>query len=139
MVLTLILSYTIWMVYSFLEGVREAFSLQTTTFKKIKCANWSTITFFQRFIFFLLLNYFIFSTIGILFCFVFSLGMIPLFYYIQNGTYFLIRNKMNPDIFKDGYSSDSSNIDRPSMYLRYKIRKFASIFGIIVQTLNWFI
>lgn len=136
--LLVILSYTVWMMYSFLEGVREAFSKQTKTFKRLKCTNWTTITLIQRSIFFLLISYIIYLNVGCVQSLIFSVGMIPVFYYIQNGTYFLIKNKMNPTIFKDGYSSDSIDSDSPVMYCKYDIRRLAVTIGIFIQPLIFF-
>lgn len=136
--LLVILSYTVWMMYSFLEGVREAFGKQTKTFKRLKCTNWTTITLIQRSIFFLLISYIIYLNVGCVQSLIFSVGMIPVFYYIQNGTYFLIKNKMNPNIFKDGYSSDAIDSDSPVMYCKYDIRRLAVAIGIFIQPLIFF-
>ena len=136
--LLVILSYTVWMMYSFLEGVGEASSKQTKTFKRLKCANWTTKTLIQRSIFFLLISYIIYFNVGCVQSLIFSVGMIPVFYYIQNGTYFLIKNKMNPNIFKDGYSSDAIDSDSPVMYCKYDIRRLAVAIGIFIQPLIFF-
>jgi len=133
------IAYLVWIMYSFLEGVREAFSLNINTFRKIKCPHWSKITIFQRIIFFLLIGYFIFTSTSVAYALIFLTGMLPIFYYIQNGTYFLIRNKMNSDTFIDGYSSDAVISDRPIMYWTWKVRSLATLFGILSQSLIWFI
>lgn len=133
------LSYTVWIMYSFLEGVREAFGKQTKTFKRLKCTNWTTIALIQRSIFFLLISYIIYLNVGCYQSLIFSIGMVPVFYYIQNGTYFLIKNKMNPSIFTQGYSSDAINSDSPVMYCKYDIRRLAAILGVFIQPLIFFI
>lgn len=132
------LSYTVWIMYSFLEGVREAFSKQTKTFKRLKCTNWTTITLIQRSIFFLLISYIIYLNVGCIQSLIFSVGMIPVFYYIQNGTYFLIKNKMNPNIFTEGYLSDSIGSDSPIMYCKYNIRRLVAVLGVFIQPLIFF-
>lgn len=137
----IVVLYLITILFSFLEGVREAVQVHSnSTFKKSKCDRVSYAILFQRLIFFSLINYILVSLSGGLHSMIFTLGMIPVFYYIQNGTYFLIRNKLSPNMFKLRQSSNKDpQSNNPVMYLNNKFRQRLLVVGVLSQVLLWFV
>lgn len=134
-----ILSYIIWVLYLSIEGLREA------NFRHLRRKNAKTeinlvkLCNIQRFFVLLLITFALFIKIG-------WWGipiMIPLILIspiFHNGTYFYLRNKLNPNIFKDKSQQDLDNDDeKPSIYLKFKLRKRLAILALILQFIICFI
>lgn len=132
--------YLVWITFSFLEGVREAYSghsISYIKFSKEDRNEW--IIYLERVIFFIVMGYLLYTLIGPNYLIVSLLGMVPIFYYVQNGTYFLIRNKLNPNVFKLKQLSDCEiGSEGPVMYLKNKLRNRILILGILSQVF-WFV
>lgn len=137
--LHVILTYLIWLLYSFLEGVREAnLKHHLDNSKSFVCVRSSYIFNTQRFLFiFLIFLFLLFSVKGILLLSV--LSMILTFPFIQIGTYFVIRNKLNPNSFND-LSAHNTKIDKEktSIYIDYPKRFRLFILGVVLQLFIFF-
>lgn len=137
----LIISYLIWILYSFFEGVREGnskhFKSSSNTLTEIKSL---PIYWSQRILILLILNIHLLSHTSVLDVCFSAISMLLIFPYIHSGTYFLIRNKLNPVIFTKRTCDDCDDTDdRPSMYLDCKIRTKLALISIVIQLLIFFI
>ena len=137
----LIISYLIWILYSFFEGVREGNSKHFKSSANILTEVKSPVIYwFQRLLILLILNLHLLSHVSTLDVLFSTLSMFLIFPYVHSGTYFLIRNKLNPSIFIKGACDDCDNCDdRPSMYLDCKIRTKLALISIVIQLLIFFI
>jgi len=137
----LIISYLIWLLYSFFEGVREGNSKHFKSSANILTEIKSPIIYWsQRVLILLILNLHLLSHASILDVCFSTLSMLLIFPYVHSGTYFLIRNKLNPSIFTKGPCDDcDNNEEKPSMYLDCKIRTKLGLISIIIQLLIFFI
>ena len=137
----LIISYLIWIFYSFFEGVREGnskhFKSSSNILTEIKS---QPIYWSQRILILLILNIHLLSHVSILYVFFSTISMFLIFPYVHSGTYFLIRNKLNPSIFiKQSCEDCNDSEERPSMYLDCKIRTKLALISIVIQLLIFFI
>jgi hypothetical protein len=137
----LIISYLVWLLYSFLEGVREGnskhFKSSSNTLTEVKSP---PIYWSQRILILLILNIHLLSHVSILDVLFSTISMFLIFPYIHSGTYFLIRNKLNPSIFIKRACEDCNDVEnRPSMYLDCKTRTKLALISIAIQLLILFI
>ena len=134
-------SYLLWLLYSFFEGVREAnskhFKSSSNTAVEIKSP---LIYWLQRALVIIILNLHLISHVSILWTLLSTLSMIMIFPYVHSGTYFIIRNKLNPSIFIKGACENCSDEEnKPSMNLDCKIRTKLALISIIIQLVIFFI
>jgi hypothetical protein len=137
----IITSYLLWLLYSFFEAVREAnskhFKSSANTLVEIKSP---VIYWLQRALVLIILNLHLISHVTILWSILSTLSMIVIFPYIHSGTYFIIRNKLNPDSFVKGACENCIDAEnKPSMYLNCKIRTKLALISIIIQLSIFFI
>ena len=137
----IITSYLLWLLYTFFEGVREAnskhFKSSANILTEVKS---QPIYWFQRILILLILNIHLLSHVSILDVFFSTISMFLIFPYVHSGTYFLVRNKLNPIIFTKRTCDDCDDTDdRPSMYLDFKIRTKLALISIVIQLLIFFI
>lgn len=128
-----ILSYLIWVSYILIEAIREANLDHLKRNMVIDEVKSSVIVNVQRGIFLLVLVFGLASNAGWWLLF----NIIPLIsvsFVIHNGTYFYLRNKLNPKIFKDTTSQNiPDSCESPSLYLDFKFRKYLALFALILQ------
>ena len=138
--LYIIISHILWNLYSFFEGVREANSKHHKDFSKSLTDIKSPAVYnMQRGLVLFILGLHLFGHIS-WWAILSTLAMALMFPYIHNGTYFLIRNKLNPGIFTKGPCEDCKNVEeRPSMYLIHSLRTKLALIGLIIAILVCFI
>jgi len=136
----IILSNLLWMLYSLFEGVREANSKHHKNLSKSLIEIKSPLIYnAQRLIVLFVINLHLWSHISYLAIFS-TIAMSLMFPYIHNGTYFLIRNKLNPSIFPKKACEDCDvEIEQPSDYLSSKIRTKLFLIGLAIQIIICFI
>lgn len=132
--LHVIFTYLIWLFYSFLEGVREAnLKHHLDNSKSFVCVRSPYIFNAQRILFLLLIALVLISTVkGTLILSL--LSMVLTFPFIQIGTYFVIRNKLNPNSFTDlsAHNTKDDN-EKTSIYIDYPKRFRLFMLGVILQ------
>ena len=136
----IIIYLILWNLYSFFEGVREANSKHHKEFSKSLTDIKSPIIYnLQRGLVLLIINLHLLTHIS--WWALLSLpAMALIFPYIHNGTYFLMRNKLNPNIFTKGSCEDCQNKEeQPSMYLKNSIRTNLALIGLIILVIICFI
>ena len=136
----IIISYILWNLYSFFEGVREANSKHHKDFSKsLRDIKSPMVYNIQRGLVLFILGLHLFSHIS-WWAILSTVAMALMFPYIHNVTYFLIRNKLNPGIFTKGPCEDCQNKEeRPSMYLIHSLRTKLALIGLIIAILVCFI
>ena len=137
----IITSYLLWLLYTFFEGVREAnskhFKSSANILTEVKS---QPIYWFQRILILLILNIHLLSHVSILDVFFSTISMFLIFPYVHSGTYFLVRNKLNPIIFiKRACEDCNDSEEKPSMYLDCKIRTKLALISLVIQLLIFFI
>lgn len=98
MTMIIILSYIFWILYSFIEGIREANLRQNAPKSEVKLKMYNL----QRICVLLMVSILLYFKIKFLTILVFA-SMLLTFPYIHNGTYFSTRNRLSPlkGFFKD--------------------------------------
>jgi hypothetical protein len=136
----IIISHILWILYSFFEGVREANSKHHKEFSKSLTDVKSTMIYnLQRGLVLIIISLNLLSHIS-WWASISTLSMALMFPYIHNGTYFLMRNKLNPSIFTKGPCEDCSNKEeQPTMYLIHNSRTKLALIGLIIQIAICFI
>lgn len=134
-----IISYLIWSIYISIEGFREAnFKHLKRKMPKIEMKV-PKLCNIQRILVLSLLSYFLFTKVGLWFIGI-IIPMLLLTLFIHNGTYFYLRNKLNPNICDKGFCSDAIDKEEtPSLYLKFKYRKYLAITGFILQIIICFL
>jgi hypothetical protein len=129
----------IWAIYALFEGVREGNSQHhKTSSKSLFEINVPIIYNCQRALVLFVIALYL-STISLT-AVLSVIPMILIFPYIHNGTYFIIRNKLNPSTFTDGPNSDCDvDFERPSNYINANLRTKLALLGTILQILICFI
>ncbi len=123
----------LWFIYSFSEGVREGYANHQKSLSSFRRETSDVVVFFQRFLILLIFSYMIFDK-GVWSYLLFLIGASSIFIYIQNGTYFLIRNKLNPGIFE--LIKDN---EKPDMYVNKYWRIRLAYLGVLSQGFLWII
>jgi len=130
----IIISNLLWILYAFFEGLREANSKHHKNLSKSLIEIKSPLVYnAQRLIVLIIINLHLWSHITYLAIFS-TISMAIMFPYIHNGTYFLIRNKLNPSIFTKGTCEDCDiKMEQPSDYLNRNLRTKLALIGLIIQ------
>ncbi len=129
---------SIWILYSFLEGVREGYTSHYRSFSRFSRSKNMIFICTQRLLVFVIFSYLVFHSKDFLPAFIFSFGALSIFTYIQNGTYFLIRNGLNTNIFPDKQRTNCIE-ECPVICLNSVLRLRLAYFGIMIQSLLWVI
>lgn len=130
MIMIIILSYIFWILYSFMEGIREANLRQNAPKSEVKLKMYNL----QRIGVLLMVSILLYFKIKFLAILVFA-SMLLTFPYIHNGTYFSTRNRLSP---LEGFCKDSKD-EKLSIHFNYKIRSRLIIIGIGLIILSCFI
>jgi len=131
--LTLLLTNILWITYSLTEGVREGFYWHYENKSKRVCEfNVNRIFNLQRLLVLLLSGGFLTYTLGThsLLC---ILGMILMFSFFHNGTYYYTRNKLNSSLYPKKWTDESDTFPTFSLLTSYKKRTIAMSIGILSQ------
>lgn len=122
----------LWGFYSFLEGIREGYYIHQKSLSAFnKVFRNPYLIYIQRFLILGIFSYAM-SRYGLTSMFLFTIGAIFVFSYIQNGTYFLVRNKLNPSLFCDKQSTTNVDLfNRPFTYLNFHSSPFLHFRGIV--------
>lgn len=136
----IIISLLLWNLYAFFEGVREANSKHHKEFSKSLTDIKSPIIYnLQRGLVLIIINLHLLSHVS-WWSILSTIGMVLVFPYIHNRTYFLMRNKLNPGIFTKGPCEDCQNLEeQPSMYLKHSLRTKLALIGLIIIAVICFI
>jgi hypothetical protein len=127
-----ILSYISWITYILIESFRESNFKNLKNISNIE-VNIPKLCYIQRSLFLFILWVFLFSNIS-WWSFGIIISLILITPLIHNSSYFYLRNKLNPDIFKDKTCQDTDiEEEKPSIYLNHKWRKVLAITGLILQ------
>lgn len=134
MVLKLLL-LCIWVIYSLLEGVRDAFYYNSEN----KSSSTNTSRYNIHWIFFVC-RVCVWMLIGIIIyfsnqnntltLFLFSISLSLIFSYLHNGIYYYMRNQLDPTIYQKAWFDDS-NSSTAILEFDYKTRTLMMIIGIL--------
>jgi hypothetical protein len=127
----------LWIIYSFSEGIREGYAdHQKSLLGFNKREKYSSFVFAQRCLILLIFTYPLFLS-NVMSSLIFFIGAISVFVYIQNGIYFLLRNKLNPKYLDPNFRCDF--FDHPIVYLNSRLRSRLAFFGVLLQSFLWLI
>lgn len=138
----IIISLITWIIYTFFEGAREANYNHNRNSLKISKPeiNISLLCNIQRIFILSSIGFCLSSNISYTLIGLPILSMILIFPYIHNGTYFIIRNKLDPNVFTKGSSSNCNDVeDVPTIYLENKLRNNLAIIGLLILIIVLFI
>lgn len=119
-----------WIIYALLDGYRDAHfysNRMTSTNPDKQNIHW--VYFLQRLLFGGMIAFahsFMFSKLN---TFIFSAGLIMMFSFFHNGKYYLTRNKLDPNIYKDGWWS-SSKSSEATLELSDMVRTCLAVVGL---------
>ncbi len=141
MIMMIIISNILCIIYAMLEGIREANAkhLESSSVSVVRI-NSSVIYNIQRLVVLSIIGLFLLwhtTSIDILFNIASLISMALIFPYIHNNTYLIIRYKMNPYLTKSDESE--SIMDKPTLYLKSKLRTKLAILGVISQIIIHFL
>jgi len=134
-----ILSYLVWISYIIIDGLREA-NFRHSKKKNVKVEmEIFKICNLQRLFVLSMISFFIISNIGW-----FGLGvvlsLILITPFFLNASYFTLRNKLNPNIYKQKVTENLiENDEQPSIYLDFKLRSKLALIGLILQFFTCFL
>ena len=121
-----------WCVYAVSEGVLEAYLKHKEKESKNRF-DFNILLILERILMFItsfLVIIYLYSDISILNI----ISMIFIFIYINNSIYFIVRNKLNPNIFKLKERTEIENkSERPLFYLNLKQRKESFFIGLFIE------
>lgn len=125
--------YIFWILYSFIEGVREANFEEKKETSKSNTEMKSKLHNIQRISVISIVSILLFSYIKFLVILI-SISMLFIFPFIHNGTYLLTRNQLNPT---RAICQDSN--EKLTIKFSHKIRTRAAIIGIILLIVTFFL
>lgn len=131
--ITLLLTNILWITYSLTEGVSEGFYWHCENRSKSVCEfNVNRIFNLQRLSVLILAGGFLAYAIGShsLFC---ILGMVLIFPFFHNGTYYYTRNKLDSNFYPKRWTDESVTFPTFSILTTYKKRTIAMSIGILSQ------
>lgn len=130
---TLLLINLFWMLYSLTEGVREGFYWHyENKCKRICDFDVNPMFHFQRLLVIFVSGGFLFHTVG-WYSVLSLLSMSLMFIFFHNGAYYYTRNKLDHNMYKNGWKDESATIPRLSILMKNKIRTLLMILGVLSQ------
>ena len=136
MIPILILSF----IWAFLEGKREAqyFHYKWSQPSPLEIPDEHFDFTIQRFTYVLVSSLFIWSSIGFLYGLITFVSIALCFSFIHNGSYYLRRNYMNPEVYKEKWKSQS-NTTTAKFTFSYKTRLIFFILGLLISFFGYII
>lgn len=131
--ITLLLANILWITYSLTEGVREGFYWHYENRSKRVCEfNVNRIFNLQRLSVLIISIGFLAYALGShsLLC---ILGMVLMFPFFHNGTYYYTRNKLDSNFYPKRWTDESKTFPTFSVLTSYKNRTIAMSIGILSQ------
>lgn len=125
--------YIFWILYSFIEGVREANFEEKKETSKSNAEMKSRLHNIQRICVISVISILLFPHIKFL-SILMAISMLLVFPFIHNGVYLLTRNQLNPKRF---ICQDSN--EKLTIKFSHKIRIRAAIIGILLLIITFFL
>ena len=135
--LTLLLANILWITYSLTEGVREGFYWHYENKSKRVCEfNVNRIFNLQRLSVLIISGGFLAYALGShsLLC---ILGMVLMFSFFHNGTYYYTRNKLDSNVYSKRWADESKTFPSFSLLTSYKKRTIGMSIGILLQVFTY--
>ena len=131
--ITLLITNLIWIAYSLTEGVREGFYWHYENNSKRVCNfNINPIFNLQRGLVVLKTGGFLTYTLG-LFSLLSLIGMVLIFPFFHNGTYYHTRNKLDERFYPKRWKDESKTFPPFTALISYNKRAIAMILGLTSQ------
>lgn len=131
--LTIILMNILWIGYSLTEGIREGFYWHYENKSKKFCDfDVNPMFHLQRILILFISGGFMVHTLG-WYSLLNLASMMLMFMYFHNGSYYCTRNKLDSNVYYEGWKDESKTSPKLSVLTKYSYRTVFMCVGVLFQ------